>query len=364
MARRAAFTPIELLVVSAIIAILISLPVVAVPKAGDEAHRANRKNDLKQRGPVPASTRPLERLPMLTNEDAWKRLPGAPGTVQPLPAWARQLAGPLPLTTAQMLELDALHRTGDRLDPKLRALVRWAAADANRCDYARAYAAADLRRAGVTEAELPAYTGDPSRLPPAERAAAAFARKMMRQAHAVTDAEVKQLLKFFGEERVVAVVALLAHAAFQDRLLLAVNAQVEPGGPLPPLTVRFARPEPKPPAKGKAPGTKAEKAGPGAPATAASQEWLGLQAGLDKQRARAGRIRVPSRDEVLKRLGAGHPGAWQTDILWSRVCYGFQPELTDAWFDCSLAFRQEATLEPVFQQSLFWVVTQARQCFY
>src|SRR3954470_24569765 len=45
------------------------------------------------------------RLPMLENEEAWKRLPGAPGRVQPLPAWARMLAGPLPLTTARMLEL-------------------------------------------------------------------------------------------------------------------------------------------------------------------------------------------------------------------------------------------------------------------
>src|SRR5262249_44345409 len=138
---------------------------------------------------------PPERLPMLTNEEAWKRLPGAPKEVRLLPAWARALAGPLPVTTARMLELDAVHRTGDRLDPKLRGLVRWAAADANRCEYARAVAAADLRRAGVTEAELQALTGDPGRLAPPERAAVAFARKMMRAAHGVTDEEVKQLLE-------------------------------------------------------------------------------------------------------------------------------------------------------------------------
>ena len=55
----------------------------------------------------------------------------------------------MPQTTARMLELDAMHRTGDRLDPRLRGLARWAAADANRCAYAKAVAAADLRRAGV-----------------------------------------------------------------------------------------------------------------------------------------------------------------------------------------------------------------------
>jgi AhpD family alkylhydroperoxidase len=311
-----------------------------------------------------AAAKNSERLPMLRNEEAWKRLPGAPETVQPLPAWARMLAGPLPLTTARMLELDALHRTGDRLDPRLRGLVRWAAADANRCDYAKAVAAADLRRAGLSEAELQAVTAKASRLSAAERAAVAFARKMMRQAHAVTDDEVKQLLQFFGEERLVALVALLAHASFQDRIFLAANVQGEAGEPLPPLTVEFAKPKPKAPASGTAPAAKARNGTPAAKGTAAGAEWLGLQQSLDKQRTRVGRIRVPSREEVLKRIGDKHPAGWQAGILWSRVCYGFQPELTDAWFACAAAFRQEARLDRVFEQSVFWVVTQSLQCFY
>src|SRR5690242_3605070 len=124
---------------------------------------------------------------MLANEEAWKRLPGAPEKVQPLPAWARLLAGSLPLTTARMLELDSLHRTGELLAPKLRGLVRWAAADANHCDYAKAVAAADLRQSGVTAPALQRLLSDPSELSPAERAAVAFARKMMREAHAVMD---------------------------------------------------------------------------------------------------------------------------------------------------------------------------------
>jgi alkylhydroperoxidase family enzyme len=304
-----------------------------------------------------ALTKTSGRLTMLTNEAAWKRLPGAPKTVQPLPAWARMLAGPLPLTTARMLELDALHRTGARLEPRLRGLVRWAAADANRCDYAKAVALADLHRVGVTEAELGALLGDPSRLSPAEWAAIAFARKMMREANAVTDEEVKQLLQCFGEERLVALVALLAHASFQDRIFLAARVQVEPEGPLPPLCVPFANPEPKPPAHpaAKAAGTKR---------AAANAAWLGLQERLDQQRARVERIRVPSREEVLKRIGDKHPAAWQAGIRWSRVCYGFQPELTDAWFACAAAFRQEAKLDRVFEQCIFWVVTQSLQCFY
>jgi hypothetical protein len=67
---------------------------------------------------------------------------------------------------------------------------------------------------------------------------------------------------------------------------------------------------------------------------------------------------------VLKRIGDKHLAAWQTGILWSRVCYGYQPELTDAWFDCAMAFREEARLDRVFVQCIFWVVTQSLQCFY
>jgi len=44
------------------------------------------------------------------------------------------------------------------LDPKLRALVRWAAADANKSPYGVAYALADLKRAGRAE---PAGMGVP-----------------------------------------------------------------------------------------------------------------------------------------------------------------------------------------------------------
>jgi alkylhydroperoxidase family enzyme len=306
-------------------------------------------------------TKKPERMAMLSTEEAWKRLPGAPEKVQPLPAWARMLAGPLPLTTARMLELDARHRTGNRLDPKLRGLVRWAAADADRCNYAKAVVVTDLRRAGLSEDEIKSLTGDPDRLAPPQRAAATFARKMMRQSYAVTDDEVKQLLTYFGEERVVAMVALLAHAAFQDRIFLATNVHVEPDGPLPPLTVTFARPKPNPPASGTGPAPTIEMPAQGAGTDTA---WLGLQKNLDKQRARSGRIRVPSREELLKRLGPDHPGAWQADILWSRVCYGYQPELTDAWFSSAAAFRQEAGLARLFEQSLFWVVTRSQQCFY
>ena len=96
------------------------------------------------------------RLPILPNDQAWKRLNGKPAQEQPLPIWARMLAGPLPSATARMLELDALHRTGDRLDARLRSLARWAAADGNGCSYSKAVAVADYRRATASQLDLEA----------------------------------------------------------------------------------------------------------------------------------------------------------------------------------------------------------------
>jgi hypothetical protein len=191
----------------------------------------------------------------------------------------------------------------------------------------------------------------------------AFARKMMLEAHAVTDEEVKHLIDLAGEERVVALVALVAHASFQDRVFLALNLHREAKGDPPPLMVRFGRPQPPKAPAGSAGGPKKKR--DAAKATeAASPQWLQFQEKLDRQRERAGRIRVPSREDVIRRLGEKHPGAWQAGIVWSRVCYGFQPELTDAWFDAAGAFRQETKLDRMFMNAVFWVVTESLQCFY
>ena len=57
---------------------------------------------------------------------------------------------------------------------------------------------------------------------------------------------------WYGEEKVVAMVLLLAHANFQDRLLLALGSPIESGGPMPPLEITFdpkADPPPVPPRK-------------------------------------------------------------------------------------------------------------------
>ncbi len=305
------------------------------------------------------------RFPPAKDEDAWKRLPAAEqGGGGPLPAWARALADALPRTTAAMLELDYLHRAKSPLGPKLAGRLRWVAAHANHCEYSEAFARADLLRAGLKEEEIAALDGDLAGLPEAERAALRFARKLTLAADTVTDAEVARLMDLHGDKQVVAMVLLLAHANFQDRLLLALGLSEEPGGPLPPPAVRFTKPvgddaPPVPPRKPPAAEQplRVRDLEPWAP-----RSFADLQKEMDGQRARQGRIAVPPWAEVREKLPS--PPERPLRIKWSLVCLGYQPELASAWSACTRAFGQEAKQDRVFEESLFWVVTRSLNCFY
>jgi hypothetical protein len=225
------------------------------------------------------------------------------------------------------------------------------AAHANRCGYGEACAEADLLRAGVSESSIRDLAGHCLVLP--DGAALVFARKLTRAAWTVSDAEVARLIGKYGEKQVVAMVLLVAYANFQDRLVLALDLPVEAGGPLPPVEVCF------PPAPLGA--RRAAPRGPTPVGTTPSPEretdpdWLALpfpdlQKELNRQRARPPRIPLPPQDA---------PGA-----LWGLVCRGYQPELAGAWSACVGAFDAETEPDPVFAQSLFWVVTRSLQCFY
>jgi alkylhydroperoxidase family enzyme len=314
----------------------------------------------------PAGTTVSAYVPLLDSGSAWKHLPPAEtGQGAPLPAWGRALAQALPATTAAMLELDRLHRVFNPLHPRLRGKMRWVAAHANRCLYAQEVAAADLRRAGVSEAEIANLAGDLSALPEAERRPLVFARKLTLEAYAVTDAEVADLVRRHGEKDVVAMVQLLAYANFQDRLVLALGLRPEGGMPAP-LEIRFksgaapgipAPPRPAPPAE-----QVAKVASPGADWK--DVEFPALQERMELQRTRPGRIRVPTWDEVAKDLPPSAKDRPPLRIRWSLVCMGYQPELAAGWSACTRNFGQESGQDRVFQESLFWVVTRSLQCFY
>jgi len=309
-----------------------------------------------------------QRVPILSDEEAKSKLPKIEhGGDAPLPVWARMLAEPLPNTTAAMLRLDYLHRAKSPLDPVLRGKVRWMAAHMNRCPYSEAYAAADLRRAGVGDAAIRELAGELGKLPEAERAALLFARKMTLDAAEVTDAEMARLRQLYGDQSTVALALLLAYANFQDRLLLAIGAEVEAGGPYPPREVGFA-----PDAHAAAPermSTQIRQIA-GLSGTRADPDWTAVDFGelqklMEEQRTREPRIPVPRWEDARKALPpeaiANRP---PLRIRWSLVCLGYQPELAKAWGACTAAFAADSKQDRVFEETLFWVVTRSLRCFY
>jgi len=311
------------------------------------------------------------RLPCLEDEAAWQRLPAVEGEVAPrqLPVWAKALAGPLPQTTAALLELDYVYRTSEAFDPQLRAKMRWVAARANQCSYGQRYAEADLVRAGLDGAEVNRLEASLDSLSPKERAAITFADKLTRSGNSITDDEVAELIDMFGEQPVVAMVLQIAYANFQDRLLLALNVEVEPGGPLPPLAVRFS----PPPAGAKMAAERPEPladVATAAPTIDLGSEWTSvtfeqLLLGMEQQRLRNGRVSVPTWEETQPRLPAGlYPADRPVRIKWSLVVLGHQPPMGTAWLKCLRTFGREANQDRVFEESLFWVITRTIDCFY
>jgi alkylhydroperoxidase family enzyme len=316
-------------------------------------------------GPTTAADPPaVPRLPLLDNDEAWDRLPRAN---PPLPAWARTLAASLPRTTVAMLALDNLHRANNPLGPVLAGQVRWAAADALGCEYAKRCAEADLRRAGWTEKDLKRLAGKLPGLPPAERAALAFTRKLTLAGYSVTDAEVAELLQLFGAEKVVAMVHTVAHCNFQYRIFLALKVEVEPDGPLPPLDVRLdPAKRAKLAAPARVPWEEARK-GKAAAESDTRADWderttSDLERALERQKERKSRIPLPTPEQLAQVPPESKEQA--SRVVWTTVSMGYQPVLTKAWFDTGRAFQDEAKLDRVFGNSLFWVVTRSNECFY
>jgi hypothetical protein len=79
-----------------------------------------------------------------------------------------------------MLELDFAQRTKSPLDPSLRAKMRWATAQANRCAYSEEYALADLKRAGCADAIVKVLVGPPASWPRDDYEPLEFARLLER----------------------------------------------------------------------------------------------------------------------------------------------------------------------------------------
>ena len=341
---------------------------------------------------------PQPHVDILSDQEAWQRLPaGATGAGQPLPSWARMLAGDLPRTTAALLELDLAQRTASSIPAGLRAAMRWVAADTNRCAYSLAYAEADAIRSGVHPDRLLNLRQDG--LPnwsQADRAALQFARTMSADSDSVTDDEFAALVQFHGERQAASMVLLMAYANFQDRLLLCLGATLENAGPMPPLAVKFpanafvAQTTPPPP--------KTNPASAETDATCSSRnreiselatieqprslttsatgkpladdpDWAAgsydvLQQRLEAQRGKPTRLRVPEWDDIVAGLPEGMH--LHGDIIWYQIVFGYAPELAVPF---ELVMRTAGSegnqvWDRIFGQSLFWVTTKAVKCPY
>jgi alkylhydroperoxidase family enzyme len=321
-----------------------------------------------------ATVRERLTVPPLTDTETWKKmLPYIEKeNGQRLPVWIRALAVSLPKTAAAMLDLDYAQRVESTLPPLLRAKLRWMSADANRCDYAKAYARFDYVQAGGKAEDIDDLPKHLDKLPEAERLALRLVRQLVEAAYSVRDEQVARLVELYGEKQVVAIVLVAAYANFQDRLLLALGACVEEGGPLPLVKIHLIRSATvRERRQNRSLGRAQSKTAPPLPDKLDDPEWTALsfdtlRERLSKQIARRkARIRIPNWETVHANLPTDMPERDKPiRIQWSLLTYGYQPRLTAAWFGGRQAFREESDLDMVFYESMFWIVTRSLQCFY
>lgn len=306
----------------------------------------------------PDKPAPKVPFPVLPGDDAWSKLP--PQKKPDLPEWARVLAGPLPKTTAKMLELDYLHRAKNPLGVLFAARLRLEVASALHSQYGTEAARADLRRALAPETEAFNTT-----LPtPAEVVALKFAKKLTLAGHAITDEEFAEVLKHFGPEKTTAIVHTVAYANFHNRIVLALGVKGEspvgePVGGIFDLDAIKTKAPDRPPwddlkaAKGDGIAVRVEWS---------NAEFDALNKSLEKQKERTLRIPLPEKSALEKLTPREQDAARR--ILWNTVSSGYQPELTRAWFAALYAFYEESKVDRVFTNSMFWVVTRTNDCFY
>ena len=290
--------------------------------------------------------------------DVWKRLP--PMQHPPLPEWAKVLSGPLPKTTARMLELDYLHREKNPLGPVLAARIRGVVSTALGSTYGDQTALADLRRAGLGDKDL--FKG--VSFSPADLAAFSFAKKLTEEGHAITDSEFAELLKHHGPEKVTAIVHTVAYANFHNRILLALGIKGEsPVLAAPAVKFDFdgwKTPAPARPAWDDVKSTTAE--GPHVRVEWSEHDFDKLNSTLEKQKDR--QLRVPLPDKSRFKDFVGREKQQADSIVWMTVSSGYQLEMTRAWFACLAAFYEESSIDRVMSNSVFWVVTRTNDCFY
>ncbi|XZE19091.1 carboxymuconolactone decarboxylase family protein [Pirellulaceae bacterium SH449] len=310
-----------------------------------------------------------------SSEECWKTLPQPIGSDRPtLPSWIRMIAREMPRTAAAFIELDYAQRQSGPVDHKLRAAMRWVAAEANRCQYTMKIAAYDAMQAGVSQDKWESLTiGDRAKWSPTERAALEFAYGMTRDSDGVTDELFSYLAKELGDRVVASIVLHMAYANFQDRLILCLGLEATENDLTPPVNVRFSpeslekrtiAPSPNTPKQIGTPESKPQDL----IAHGESYTWLPyekLQERLQIQKVRKTRLRVPDWQEFASKLPDGlMPVA--SDIVWYKVAFGYAHELAVPFeiYMRTAGSEISTNWDRAFGNSIFWMVTDAMKCPY
>ncbi|QDV36612.1 carboxymuconolactone decarboxylase family protein [Tautonia plasticadhaerens] len=164
------------------------------------------------------------RVELVSAEEARARVPGL-GEKEP-PQWIRLLAHFPGVGAERVAILRAVESEGT-LDPLLRARACWVAARNDRAWYALEHARRRLLDLGEDDDRIFALDGSLDGLPEAERLALGFARTLTVDPALVTDAQVEGLREHFTDHQVAELIAVVAEAAFFDRLTEAAGLAPE-----------------------------------------------------------------------------------------------------------------------------------------
>ncbi len=118
----------------------------------------------------------------------------------------------------------------ETLDPTFKVKLFWVASRANNCLYCLGHQEHKLLAAGVPEDGIAALDVGWELLPPAERAAVAFARRLTVEPHTVTEADVLTLAKHYTPTQVLEIVVAVAGFNSMNRWTDGLNIPADENG--------------------------------------------------------------------------------------------------------------------------------------
>jgi hypothetical protein len=158
---------------------------------------------------------------------------------------------------------------------------------------------------------------------------------------------------------VVALVHSVAYANFQSRLLHGLGLADGAAARRLPVAADAAPPDVPPPER---PATANPTTTWLAPANWTAGAAAEMRSRMERQQRATPRLPLPA-DEQLAQASERERGQ-AARIVWSRFGYGYQPELTRGWITALHTFYREAKVDPIVENSVFWVVTRSNDCFY